>query len=246
MVRCCNYLCRTPFKFILLVLSRWIHSNKNKSSRERNRQGAILDNTPASQRQRRPGSRRDRRRNEPDDVPHRLPLELKSPSSNHERYSEYDLNDIGTSQNLFENRLNAASPTLESSVVTPSSQLDSDVVYSPKEFQSQWAKLTGTKIQCKVERQIPSLSECHKHFQKQRVYVIASGVVGQTTKLYLLAQKRGYQSSMSRTPPRQAAVRCLCEIAFDLQSKEMRAEIRCSDKSQTSFFVRSLGLKDLI
>lgn len=223
----------------------------------------MLENTPASRRERRPRSRGHQVSRESSNSTSSkrssrryIRGELNTDSagkSHHIRTgNEYDLNNnIETSQSLFESRISAASPpalqSSTSSQSTASSQLELNVVCSPKEFQSQWtALLTGTHISTKVEKTMPSLSDCHKHFQHRRFYVIASGVVGHRTKLFLIAQSRVQSTTTSHTPPRETAVSCLCEVAFDLQNKDMNAEIRCSDKSQMAFFVSALGLKDLI
>lgn len=223
----------------------------------------MLENTPASRREhRRPRSREHRSdgvKGSSDSVSSRRSsrrnVKSQYPSSNQHASleMEYDLTrDVGTSQNLFETRLSAASPpALQSNLsTTPSSshQLDLDIVCTPKEFKASWANLpSGTVISCKVEKHsMPSLSDCHKHFQARGVYVIASGVIGQNTKLFIISQRTRLQSPKPSTSPKEIVTRAYCEIAFDLQDKVMRAEIRCRDKADCAFFVAALGLKDLI
>jgi GrpB-like predicted nucleotidyltransferase (UPF0157 family) len=78
--------------------------------------------------------------------------------------------------------------------------------------------------------------------------MIASGVVGFKTRLYLLAQRQGYDHSqkMAHTPPKVKVIRCFCEVIFDSENKEMKVEVRCRDKSQVAFFVNALSLAKLI
>lgn len=167
----------------------------------------------------------------------------------------YDLqHNISTSQSLFESRISAAStPSFPSPMLSPAAasvHLDDAPYCSSREFKSQWANLArGTLVSCKMEKTAPSLSDCHKHFQSRRFYVMASGVVGsETTKLFLLAQRRTTQTSNRSThsSPKGLVTRCLCEIAFDSIRNQMTAEVRCEDKRQIPFFVSALGLKDLI
>ena len=225
----------------------------------------MMENTPASLRkprkQRSRGSHSSRRKSY-DRSPKRssrhgkkseTPLEAEATGTNRHPPNafayDFSVQNISNSQSLFESRLDAASPpTRLSSASTVSSisrQLDQDVLCSPQDFTLQWSNLRdGTKISCKVEGSMPSLSNCHKHFRQQRFYVIASGVVGCETKLFLVAQRRGV-NSVNKTP-RTTMTRCFCEIIFDSDQKKVTVELRCSDKSLTSFFMSALALKELI
>ena len=198
----------------------------------------MMENTPATHRERRqrPGHHRHDAKTPEEDV------SLKKSRRGH-RHSpkedgslgvqNYDFstnNQIRTTQSLFESRLSAASPVLSP---TSLSELDTNVVCTPKEFKRQWAHLPkGTRVSFEINS-IPKLSDCHLHFSKKRFSVIASGLKGQETKLYLLAQK-------------ETTTRCLCEVIFNSGSNEMSAEVRCQDKSLQAFFMGALGLKDLI
>jgi hypothetical protein len=222
---------------LLSHLFRWIHLAKTKSTREKNRHNAITENTPVSKREsRRPRSRGHR----PDDT---------TPSTN---VYDFSTNSISNTQRLFEDRLDAASPPVVQypvSTLSPSSSLDSNVDCTPQDFRLQWSNLPGgTVVKCKVDDSMPSLSDCHKHFQQRRFHMIASGVVGFKTRLYLLAQRQGYDHSqkMAHTPPKVKVIRCFCEVIFDSENKEMKVEVRCRDKSQVAFFVNALSLAKLI
>ena len=186
----------------------------------------MMENTPATHRGRRQRSSQHR---------HDAKIPAEDVSSNGSlgaQNYDFSTNQIRTTQSLFESRLSAASPVLSPTAL---SQLDLNVVCSPKEFRRQWTHLPrGTMVSLRInENSIPTLSACHLHFQKRRFHVVASGLKGQETKVYLLAQK-------------ETTTRCLVEVIFNSGSNEMSAEVRCQDKRLQAFFMGALALKDLI
>lgn len=167
---------------------------------------------------------------------------------------DYDLTDVKTSQSLFSARLQSVShpppnsPIPRSSLHTPyksDSTLELDLTCSPGEFQSEWQGLPkGIVLSCRVENS-RSLTDCHNHFQPRRFYVIASGVVGDEIKLFLVAQRQIKQPPLSNPRSSLRKSRCLTQIVFNATKLEMNAEIRCREKDQIPFFVSALHLKDL-
>ncbi|KAL3794686.1 hypothetical protein HJC23_010114 [Cyclotella cryptica] len=247
-----------------------IHVSKQRSSGESIRHHALSNNTPIGSRdlkrsrrhrenrERASGSvsiKRSGRRLQSREKSKRYASfglkQHKTPQQNDKEY-DFSTKNISNSQSLFESRLSAAStPTLHSPVhksPTTCDTLDLDIACNPREFRSQWANLSrGILISCKVEKTLPSLSECHKHFTSRRFYVIASGVVAHETKLFLVAQRRTKPlSRISRSHSQETLVtRCLCEVTFNSTKMEMNAEVRCSDKTQIPFFVSAIGFKEL-
>lgn len=124
--------------------------------------------------------------------------------------------------------------------------LDTNVNCSPDEFQRAWYHIPkGISVLYHIENQI-SLFDFHNYFQSKRFYVVASGVVGEQTKLYLVAQRRTRRPILGNQSPRsQTLTRCFVEVSSNSNSLELSVEIRCRHDDQAHFFLNSLKLDDL-
>jgi len=122
-----------------------------------------------------------------------------------------------------------------------------DVICSPRKFQAEWQALQkGLTLSHRVLH-IPILSDCHKHFHARRFYVVGSGMIGETLKMFLIAQRRAKPPANKHPLPslKKSLTRCLIEIAFNSNSHEMSAEIRCCSQHEVRFFLSVLDLKEL-
>ncbi|KAL9181702.1 hypothetical protein ACHAXT_012045 [Thalassiosira profunda] len=146
----------------------------------------------------------------------------------------YNLSEPASSQKMLETRLSIAS----SRATTPSSELDRDAAFDPRQFQTEWLSLQNKgSILSHGCQEVPSLSDCHKHFSSARFFVVGSGVVGKETRLLVVAQRAG---QLGRTPSR-----CLAEITFNASTYEMKAEIRCRNHDEVRFFLSAMKLREI-
>ena len=145
---------------------------------------------------------------------------------------EYDLSRPSSSQRMFESRITVATarpptPSMKSN------DLDSDVTCNPRQFQAEWQGLqNGTTLSHRVCH-LPPLSDCHKHFHARKFFVVASGVIGGDSKLFIVARRL-----------RNKLSRCLAEVTFNSTTYKMKAEIRCN-QDEARFFRNALDLKEL-
>jgi len=162
--------------------------------------------------------------------------------------SNYDLKNPSSSQNLFETRLTSAVKARIPSTPTKSDELDLNVTCSPHQFQAEWQDLKKgfTLEQDCFKKEIPILSDCHKHFHARRFYVVGSGVVGNQSRILIIAQRRvDTPVDIPSSSYRKKLSRCLAEITFNSNSYEMKAEIRCRNEDEIRFFLSVLELKQL-
>lgn len=124
--------------------------------------------------------------------------------------------------------------------------LDTNVNCSPYEFQTAWHHLPkGISVLYQIENQI-SLFDFHNYFQSKRFYVVASGIIGEQAKLYLVAQRRTRRPLLgNQSPISQTLTRCFVEVSSNSNSLELSVEIRCRHVDQAHFFLNSLKLDDL-
>ena len=152
---------------------------------------------------------------------------------------DYDFsNNVPNSQNVFERRmLNAKMSPAKTlirlhhqNLVTASScELDLSVACEPEEFSHQWGSLpVGLEFQCITEK-LPLMREFHKHLEYHRIFIIASGVVGEgIMKLFLIAQLEGS--------------RCLMEWEFDPSNSELTILFKANKEANIPFFLQCLQL----
>ena len=148
---------------------------------------------------------------------------------------DYDLStDIQTSQNMFEMRLIKAETPVknfirinQNSGMTTS--LDLSVACGPEEFSQEWDSLSlGYHLKQNVEK-LPLLKELHDHFEQNRIFIIASGVIGEgIMKLFLIAQHEGS--------------RCLMELEFDPSNKNLAILFKAHNHEKIRFFQECLQL----
>eukprot|EP00985_Skeletonema_marinoi_P003448 scaffold1487_cov130-Skeletonema_marinoi.AAC.2 len=230
----------------------------SEKHREESRQEAMDQNTP--HRSSRRASRRDIR------------LTDRRSIASTDTTSAYDSYDFGNpnvriSQSLFSTRLDAASPTPTPSPSAPPLvqqqthhhqyapfDLDLNLYCTPQEFESEWQSLSRSSCSCKEEysiSNIATLAQCNMHFNQVGWSILASGVVDNVTKLFLIAQRKvqmpkkspsgtTLQSSLRKTTP----PRCLAQLSFGMNSK-MILEMRSQHEDQIDFFIGSLELVDL-
>ena len=98
---------------------------------------------------------------------------------------------------------------------------------------------------------IPILSDCHKYFHVRRFYVVGSGMIGNESRLFIIAQRRVDTPVNIRLPPslRKLLSRCLVEITFNSnyhdKSGDLQLEIWCCNQDKIRFFLSALDLKEL-
>ncbi len=124
--------------------------------------------------------------------------------------------------------------------------LDTNVSCSPDGFQTAWQHLSrGISAVYQMGHPV-SLFDFHNHFQSKRFFVVASGVVGEQTKLYLVAQRRFRLATLGNQLPRsQILTRCLVEVCSNSTSLKLSVEIRCRHMYQAQIFLKYLKLDDL-
>ena len=149
--------------------------------------------------------------------------------------NEYDLSPTRLFQTVGNSTLAHSCNNLE---------LSTTVTCTPRQFQSEWRDLQKGTLLSETINNIPTLSDCHKHFQSRHFFVVASGSSGggYSTKMFVIAQR---QSGRQRKGRNTFLSRCLAEILFDSGTYEMNAEVRCTNPNDTRFFVSALGLNNL-
>jgi hypothetical protein len=178
---------------------------------------------------------------------------------------DYDFGspNVRSSQSLFSTRLVAASPTPSAPPSAPPIQqqtphqytsynLDLNLYCTPREFESEWKNLSsGSSTEEYPISNIPSLSQCNLHFNQLGWSIIASGVVENVTKLFLIAQRKiqmpvrrsganPHSSSLRKTT---AYSRCLAQLSFvNGMNPKMTLEMRCQNEDHIDFFISSLEL----
>ena len=225
----------------------------SEKHREESRQKAMDQNTP--HRSSRRASRRDIRLTD-----RRIIASTDSTSA----YDSYDFGspNVRGSQSLFSTRLDAASPTPSAPPLQQQTHhhqyapfdLDLNLYCTPQEFESEWQSLSSCS--CKEEypiSNIPTLAQCNMHFNQVGWSILASGVVDNVTKLFLIAQRKvqmpvkspngtTLQSSLRKTTP----PRCLAQLSFGFGiNSKMTLEMRSRHEDQIDFFIVSLELVDL-
>lgn len=178
-------------------------------------------------------------------------------TSAYDSYS-YDFGNltVRSSQSLFSTRLDAASPAPSAPPIQQQQQqthqyLDLDLYCTPREFESEWQGLSrGSHTEEYPISTIPSLSQCNLHFNQVGWSIIASGVVDNVTKLFLIAQRR-IQMPVSRSGNTHSSLRmttasrCLAQLSVDDMNSIMTLEMRSRNEDQIDFFISSLELTDL-
>lgn len=183
---------------------------------------------------------------------------------------DYDFGspNVRSSQSLFSRRLDAASPTPAAPPIqqqTPHHHqytpfdLDLNIYCTPREFESEWRSLSSSSGSCTEEFPIsntPSLSQCNLHFNQVGWSIIASGIVDNVTKLFLIAQRKikmpiirsgtNQSSSVRKTTASYSYLRCLAQLSFNGMNSMMTLEIRCQNEDQSDFFISSLELFALL
>ena len=78
---------------------------------------------------------------------------------------------------------------------------------------------------------------------------MGSGMIGNVSRVLIIGQKQKQQDTQTNLKlapvQRKSPSRCLVEITIDLESYEMKADVRCYHQDEIRFFLGALDLKEL-
>lgn len=153
--------------------------------------------------------------------------------------TDYDLSTcVKNSQNLFELRMTQAKTPAKNFVRLKKDEsisdhfLDRSVACEPNVFSNEWDSLPQSFQITYITQHLPLMRELHEHMEYNRVFIIASGVVGDgIMKLFLIAQCQGSK--------------CLMEMEFDPSNNKLFLQLKAHEKHKISYFLECLKLQQL-
>ncbi|KAL7551250.1 hypothetical protein ACHAWF_016970 [Thalassiosira exigua] len=221
-------------------------------SNENVREQAIAEDTPISERRERrknrrfaPSSSKRSKRNPESRTASRTIPRLRMEELCLTNEVGYDLRSrpqISNSQTLFETRITGAAAQ---GAPAKSIELEENLVCNHRQFQAEWQSLhEGVRTFHKIHL-APDLSDCHRHFHARRFFVVGSGVLGNESRMFVIAQRHVDTQANRPSTLKAPMSRCLAEITFDSNRYQMKSEVRCRDQNEIRFFLNALELREL-